>query len=57
MRRGIALRLLADTKTPIAEIASQLGFSAVSAFDRAFKHWTGTTPSSFRRTGRTEGKT
>jgi AraC-like DNA-binding protein len=48
VRRGIALDLLANRSTPISEIASQLGFSAVSAFDRAFKQWTGTTPTHFR---------
>lgn len=50
VRRRLALDLLSNTETPITAIASQLGFSAVSAFDRAFKLWTGTTPTDFRRT-------
>lgn len=50
VRRRLALDLLSNTETPITAIASQLGFSSVSAFDRAFKHWTGTTPTDFRRT-------
>ena len=48
-RRRFALGYLADpTHTP-AEIAYLLGYSEVSAFNRAFKRWTGTTPSSYRR--------
>ena len=49
VRRGIALDLLANTTTPIADIASRVGFSDVSAFDRAFKQWTGKTPTDCRR--------
>ncbi|NJN05381.1 MAG: AraC family transcriptional regulator [Rhodobacteraceae bacterium] len=48
VRRGIALDLLANTSSPISEIAAQLGFSAPSAFDRAFRQWTGKTPTMFR---------
>lgn len=49
VRRDIALHLLADTSTSIFEIASQVGYSDVTAFDRAFKQWTGKTPTLFRQ--------
>ncbi|HZA49144.1 MAG TPA: AraC family transcriptional regulator [Myxococcaceae bacterium] len=39
-----ALDLLADRRLPLAEIAFKLGFSGASAFHRAFRKWTGTTP-------------
>ncbi len=48
VRRGLAVDLLANSDTPITEIASQVGYSDVTAFDRAFKQWTGKTPSHFR---------
>jgi AraC-like DNA-binding protein len=34
--------------TPIKEIASRLGYSEQSAFQRAFKRWTGMTPGQYR---------
>ncbi len=48
IRRSIALDMLSAPNSPIAEIAAKLGFSGPSAFDRAFKTWTGKTPSQFR---------
>jgi AraC-like DNA-binding protein len=41
-------------KRPIAEIAATLGFTEPSAFTRAFKKWSGTTPARWRaaRSGR-----
>lgn len=49
LRRDLAISLLGDTKLSIAEIAIELGFSESSAFHRAFKKWTGTRPSEYRR--------
>ena len=40
---------LADASLSLAEVAFLLGFSEQSAFTRAFKRWTGTTPASVRR--------
>jgi AraC-like DNA-binding protein len=48
VRRELALRYL-DDKLAIAEISFLLGFSEPSAFFRAFKRWTGTTPLEARR--------
>jgi AraC-like DNA-binding protein len=45
VRRELAQRYLADGLA-IAEISFLLGFSEPSAFFRAFKRWTGTTPRS-----------
>jgi AraC-like DNA-binding protein len=49
LRRELALRYLADEKVAIAEIAYLLGYSEPSAFHRAFKRWTGTTPAEARQ--------
>lgn len=48
LRRDLALRYLADPKIAIAEIAYLLGYSEPSPFHRAFKRWTGRTPSDAR---------
>lgn len=49
LRRELALRYLADPRIAIAEVAYLTGFSEPSAFHRAFKRWTGTTPGDARR--------
>jgi AraC-like DNA-binding protein len=49
MRRDLALRYLADPKIAISEVAYLLGYSEPSPFHRAFKRWTGTTPSEARK--------
>lgn len=43
-----ARRLLENPAIPIDSIADRLGFSEASAFHRAFKRWTGKTPSEYR---------
>ena len=47
-RKRLVLDLMSNTSTPIAEIAWQAGFSGPSALNRAFRQWTGKTPTSFR---------
>ncbi len=41
--------LLKNTSSSVGEIAFQTGFSEQSAFNRAFKRWTGQSPTSFRQ--------
>ena len=47
-RLKTAKQLLNKRKTPIAEIATHLGYNHSSNFERAFKRWTGVSPSEFR---------
>ncbi len=47
-RRDAAESLLTTTRHSIADIAFLTGFSDQTAFTRAFKRWTGTTPAAFR---------
>jgi AraC-like DNA-binding protein len=49
VRRELALRYLADPEIAIGEVAYLLGFSEPSPFHRAFKRWTGMTPSASRK--------
>ena len=49
LRAERAMALLRDSRLPIAEIGSQLGFSDDREFRRAFKRWTGRVPSQARR--------
>ena len=48
-RRRFALDYLKDRKNTLTQIAFLLGYSEVSAFNRAFKRWTGSTPLDYRR--------
>lgn len=49
VRSRMATRHLSKPGTTAAEVAFLLGFSEPSAFARAFRRWTGTTPGSVRR--------
>lgn len=49
LRRDMAIGLLADSQTSLADIAAMLGFSEASAFHRAFRKWTGSRPGEYRR--------
>lgn len=48
VRRELAQREVALGTRSFGEIAFLLGFSQASAFDRAFRRWTGRTPSAYR---------
>jgi len=49
VRTERALELLQDAEVTIASVGSQIGFNDVREFRRAFKRWTGHTPSETRR--------
>lgn len=44
-----ARELLRESRVPIKDVASRLGFRSAAYFTRAFQHQTGQTPSAFRR--------
>ena len=47
-QRLMAERLLAEGKLPLKQVADALGFSSVHSFHRAFRRWSGSTPSAWR---------
>jgi AraC-like DNA-binding protein len=49
-RRALALELLSHEGLLLCEIAYRLGFGGVTAFFRAFRRWTGSSPREFQRT-------
>lgn len=49
-RRELARDYLRDARYSIDEVTYLLGFSEASSFARAFKRWTGVSPSEFRET-------
>ena len=48
VRYEIARQLISDTSLPMSEVAAILGYSEASAFTRAFRRWSDTTPRSWR---------
>jgi AraC-like DNA-binding protein len=48
LRSDLATRYLHEKELPISEVAWLLGYKEISAFDHAFKRWTGKTPSQTR---------
>ena len=49
VRTSLAQAYLGDRGLSISEVAYLVGFSESSAFSRAFRRWTGSTPQNFRR--------
>jgi AraC-like DNA-binding protein len=48
IRFEIARQLLEDTELSLGQIVSALGYSEASAFTRAFRRWSGGTPTAWR---------
>ncbi len=48
VRKEIAIKMVLDNETQIKEIYSCLNFASSSAFNRAFKRWTGLSPTQYR---------
>ena len=48
VRAQLAKRYLTNPRLSLSEVAFLLGYSEPSAFHRAFRKWTGTTPVEYR---------
>lgn len=57
VRRDTAVESLVRGTESVADLATRLGFSEPSAFTRAFRRWTGSTPGAYRRDGDRPGCT
>ncbi|NNE79988.1 MAG: helix-turn-helix domain-containing protein [Silicimonas sp.] len=49
LRRDLAIRDLQAGSKSIEEVSQDIGFSSAANFHRAFRRWTGATPSSYRK--------
>ncbi|WP_430461422.1 helix-turn-helix transcriptional regulator [Thalassolituus sp. LLYu03] len=47
-RQTLAMKLIRDESVPLYEIAYMVGYAEPSAFYKAFRRWTGTTPGDYR---------
>lgn len=52
LRRDVAVQRLASSNVAVAVVASELGFFDATGFCRAFKQWTGSSPSEYRKGAR-----
>ena len=55
VRLATARELLARTDIAVSDVAATLGYATPSAFVRAFRRWTGGSPSAWRKAHRTDG--
>lgn len=49
VRRALSEEMLTATPLSVSDVAIRLGYAEASTFIHAFKRWTGTTPSAYRR--------
>lgn len=56
VRSEAAMQLLDNTDMPLIDIALTLGYSDATAFNRAFRHWSGSTPALWRAKRRQSGE-
>jgi AraC-like DNA-binding protein len=49
VRQDLANSYIRDSKLSLTEISFMLGFAEISTFSRAYKRWTGQSPSAFRQ--------
>ena len=56
IRFEIARQLLGDTEVPLGQIAAALDYSEASAFTRAFRRWSGETPTAWRARHHRDGQ-
>jgi AraC-like DNA-binding protein len=49
VRKSLAIHYLEEGGYPVKEISYMLGYNELSAFTRAFKRWTGSTPVNFKK--------
>jgi AraC-like DNA-binding protein len=56
IRFEIARQLLRDTEVPLGQIAAALDYSEASAFTRAFRRWSGETPTAWRSHSKMDGE-
>lgn len=54
LRRDMAIVRLTSTDATLTAVAAELGFADSTAFQRAFKSWTGSTPGAYRSHSRRE---
>ncbi len=52
VRRELAIEQLCRSARPIKQVAAAVGFASEKSFARAFRHWTGESPSAFRQRSR-----
>ena len=52
VRLAVSRDLLARTEMAVSDVAAALGYATPSAFVRAFRRWTGKSPSLWRREAR-----
>jgi AraC-like DNA-binding protein len=51
----VARQLVESTRMPLVRVSAALGYADASAFTRAFRRWSGSTPIGWRRNGSARG--